>query len=81
MEATTVGYKVSEEMWGLHGRVESGGDLDFPVPCLYHHVHNELDAPLIEDVIQRAIVPLCDMIGFRFTDFGGCCILRDAAVL
>ena len=38
-------------------------------------------APLVDGVIQRAIVPLCNVIGFRITDFGGCCILRNAVVV
>ena len=81
MEATAFGDKASEELEGHCGRVESGGALELPVPRLTHHVHDELDAPLVDGVIHRATGPICGVIGLHFTDFGGCCILRDAAVL
>ena len=47
VESTAVGDQVSEELQGRHGCVESGGDIEIPVLRLAHHVHDELDAPLV----------------------------------
>ena len=81
VEATTVGDKVSEKLYVRHGRVEIGGALELPVPCLAQHMHDELDTPLVGGIVHRAIGNVCVVIGFRFADFGGCCILRYAIVV
>ena len=62
MEATAFGDKASEELEGHCGRVESGGALELPVPCLAHHDHDELDAPLVSGVVQRVIGTLCGVL-------------------